>query len=357
MEPIHFASAVLFVLTALLLLTAEFWRANAIGRVAALLAFVTVLGADVLLMSNVPEIGRLWEPSGKPPPKKNTARQSGGGGSANELDPKDLKDADDGDGGGSHHAGGGGGGSDTANMIAAKVSSWLKPRPQAPSRVPGDTIRDCPDCPEMVVLPSGMARNAETAAPMRDASASPREVRIWPGFAIGRLELGRAEFARFIGATGHPAKVCSGTSVAAVLAAHGGAGAVAPEPLVGAEVAACVTWDDAIAYVTWLSAQTGRRYRLATATEWLYAADVAKTLADGPRNMGTGVAEIVSDCWRGTSGVLAVAYRRDPVCVTHTVVDVPPEADASGGALLPRIPLAADARSAAVGLRIARDLD
>ena len=36
--------------------------------------------------------------------------------------------------------------------------------------------------------------------------------------------------------------------------------------------AVCVTWEDALAYTQWLSALTGRRYRLLSEAEWEYAA-------------------------------------------------------------------------------------
>lgn len=89
------------------------------------------------------------------------------------------------------------------------------PEPVAPSYDPGDTFRDCPACPEMVVVPAGSFQMGSTDADIRRlvsdeggeqdwfSDETPRhEVRIGSAFAVGKYEVTRGEYAAFAQATG-----------------------------------------------------------------------------------------------------------------------------------------------------------
>ena len=76
------------------------------------------------------------------------------------------------------------------------------------------------------------------------------------------------------------------------------------QPCVGLPVAG-ISWDEAEAYVTWLSRETGAYYRLPSATEWEYAARANSTTSySWGDELGENRANCM-DCGSGFRGRLA----------------------------------------------------
>ena len=75
------------------------------------------------------------------------------------------------------------------------------------TRAPGTAFTDCDGCPEMVVVPAGsFVMGTPGAAPARGAGAAESQafvVEIPRPFALGRFEVTRGEYARFIADSGH----------------------------------------------------------------------------------------------------------------------------------------------------------
>jgi formylglycine-generating enzyme required for sulfatase activity len=138
-------------------------------------------------------------------------------------------------------------------------------------RAPGTAFRDCETCPEMVVVPAGgfvMGTPAETGSVV---------IQVRHKFALGRNEVTRAEFARFIGESGHePRPGCRNWDPVLARfnddARRSWQNPATPVVPVDEHPVTCVTFTDARAYVEWLARQTGERYRLPSEAEWEYAA-------------------------------------------------------------------------------------
>lgn len=143
---------------------------------------------------------------------------------------------------------------------------------------PGAIIRDCADCPELVVIPTGSFQmGSDHMEEMRDDEFRPegpiRNVSIDQPFAAGRYEVTNKEYAAFVEATGYvPTNAC---------VTWGGRDPVDGvnwrDPKIGPDPApddpvVCVDWNDAKAYTLWLAGRTSMRYRLLTEAEWEYAA-------------------------------------------------------------------------------------
>ena len=136
----------------------------------------------------------------------------------------------------------------------------------------GDRFRDCPKCPEMVVVPAGSMR-----WPLWKNEGPVHEVTIAVSFAIGRHEVTVAEFGWFVDDTGHSAgNSCStfeGTYEDGKWEKRADRGWRTPGfDQSGRHPVTCVSWNDAQAYVAWLSRETGEEYRLPSEWEWEYTA-------------------------------------------------------------------------------------
>jgi formylglycine-generating enzyme required for sulfatase activity len=125
------------------------------------------------------------------------------------------------------------------------------------------SFSDCEGCPQMMRLPgSSFAMGSpETEIGRRGWEGQQREVRV-PAFAISAHEITLAQW-----------DACY---------AAGSCGGYTPPDRGwgrGAHPALMVSWNDAQAYVQWLSERSGRRYRLPSEAEWEYAARAGATSA------------------------------------------------------------------------------
>ena len=139
----------------------------------------------------------------------------------------------------------------------------------------GAEIRDCPDCPQMVVMPLGAySMGSPSKESGRKGTEGPEHrVTIERPFAAGRYEVTRRQFRRFVDETGHSAQDGCRTFRRGEWKLRDEDNWLEPgfaqtddHPVV------CVGWEDAMDYVEWLSMKTGKSYRLLSESEWEYAA-------------------------------------------------------------------------------------
>jgi formylglycine-generating enzyme required for sulfatase activity len=122
---------------------------------------------------------------------------------------------------------------------------------------PGSVFRDCPECPEMVVVPAGdFMMGSPEGEDGRQTSENPQhKVTFANQFAVGKFEVTFAEWEACVLGEG-----CAGYQPDDKSWGRG------KRPVIN------VSWDDAAQYVAWLLKKTGKTYRLLTEAEWEYAA-------------------------------------------------------------------------------------
>ncbi|MDR2001284.1 MAG: formylglycine-generating enzyme family protein [Zoogloeaceae bacterium] len=136
--------------------------------------------------------------------------------------------------------------------------------------VAGTEFNDCPAgdtrCPAMVVIPKGsFTMGSPDTEPGRGGSEGPQhEVTFAYFFAVGKTPVTVAQWDAFVMATSRSPNNFSASGCS------GGDGPTAA-PTSDSPVV-CVNWNDAQAYAAWLSANTGKTYRLLSESEWEYAA-------------------------------------------------------------------------------------
>jgi formylglycine-generating enzyme required for sulfatase activity len=115
-----------------------------------------------------------------------------------------------------------------------------------------DVIRDCPECPELALIPAGTFNMGSTE--MFPFEGPVHQVTIGKAFYLGRREVSVDEWKACVidgGCADRPASQAdeSGTSPATNL-----------------------DWNDAQHYVAWLTRKNGQLYRLPSESEWEYSA-------------------------------------------------------------------------------------
>ena len=191
----------------------------------------------------------------------------------------------------------------TASSIPVPIP--VPPKHDSVETHPGKVFKDCKECPEMVVVPTGsfqMGGNdvGDDAKPVHAISVR--------GFASGRYPVTKAEFAVFVRAKNYKTEAeqgdgCygweAGTWKKSTSFNWRNVGFTQGEdhPVV------CVTWNDAQAYALWVSQSSGKTYRL---------------LSESEREYSTRAGTQTAYSWAGPASHEYANYGKAPCCGPQT---------------------------------------
>ena len=138
-------------------------------------------------------------------------------------------------------------------LMSSLVFTLISGAASADDRAPGSVFNDCDTCPVMVVLPAGEFVQGSDKVESGHLDEKPqRTVKIARSFAVAKTETTFAQW---------DACVADGKCPKADDAGFGR----------GKFPAVNLSWAEAKGYVTWLSAKTGKSYRLLSESEFEYA--------------------------------------------------------------------------------------
>jgi formylglycine-generating enzyme required for sulfatase activity len=164
-----------------------------------------------------------------------------------------------------------------ASPLSAAAESSLKPK---------DRFKECDKCPEMVVLPAGsFTMGSPGSEPGRGVDEAPQhQVTIPKSFAVSKFDITVDQFAAFVVRTGYDAgSNCLTLEDGKPEDRQGRSWRNPGFSQEGSHPAVCLSWNDAEAYVAWLSRKTGKPYRLLTEAEWEYASRARTEPGSYPR--------------------------------------------------------------------------
>jgi formylglycine-generating enzyme required for sulfatase activity len=157
----------------------------------------------------------------------------------------------------------------TAQPLSASEQCTLKPK---------DTFRECENCPEMVMVPSGEVLMGSERGDIDDGIAAANEAPLHRAvirqpIAVGRFEVTRDQYAAFVKDTGYTSGDRCFTFENNMPQERADRSFLNPGYVQdGNHPVVCVSWVNAKAYVDWLSRTTGKSYRLLSEAEFEYIA-------------------------------------------------------------------------------------